>query len=458
MTFINRYKSQAQASVEDTQAKFVTGSIMRHVITMSLTASLGLIALFMVDLIDFYFISLLGQNNLAAAVWYAGTLLFFTTSISIGLSIAMGALISKSLGAKNIQDAQRYGIYISGFILAAALPIALWVYVFAWELVSLLWAEWETLSLAVMYLRIVIIGMPFMAFSMWLNSILRSQGEAKNSMLILLIASIVNGILDPILIFWFNLWLEGAAYATLASRAAMFVCALYFIQKNKFFSGCSYSLSWITWYLKPIIFIAIPAVLTNLATPIGNAYVTKSISSFWDSAVAGMSMIGRISPVAFAVVFALSWAIGPIIGQNLWANRCDRVRQTVYESIKFSTLYIIVISSILFIFRNKIVDIFSLTGEARELGILFLSALSWFFVFQAFVFISNAVFNNVGLAKNSTIINFMKATLFTMPFVYYGAIYYGAEWVLLWQSIGSICIWIIALYWCFKAISKKEIT
>lgn len=125
MTFINRYKNQAQASVEDTHAKFVTGSIMRHVITMSLTASLGLVALFMVDLIDFYFISLLGQNNLAAAVGYSGTLLFFTTSMSISLSIAMGALVSKSLGAKNIKEAQNYGIYISAFILVASLPIAL---------------------------------------------------------------------------------------------------------------------------------------------------------------------------------------------------------------------------------------------------------------------------------------------------------------------------------------------
>jgi hypothetical protein len=68
MTFINKYKHDATAVVEQQKAKFVQGSIMRHVITMSLTASIGLVALFLVDLIDFYFISLLGENNLAAAV------------------------------------------------------------------------------------------------------------------------------------------------------------------------------------------------------------------------------------------------------------------------------------------------------------------------------------------------------------------------------------------------------
>ncbi|MDC0505965.1 MATE family efflux transporter [Candidatus Gracilibacteria bacterium] len=456
MTFINRHKAQAEAVVEETHAKFVSGSIMKHVIVMSLTASLGLIALFFVDLLDFYFISLLGENNLAAAVGYAGTLLFFTTSVSIGLSIAMGALVSKSLGAKDKHKAQEYGVAVSLFILATSIPITIGVWFGAEYLVALLGASGETLELAVRYLKIVVLGMPLMSFSMGLNSILRAMGDAKNSMMILLLASIVNGILDPILIFGFNLGLDGAAFATLCSRLAMFLGAIYFIGKGDFFAGVKYNFSklWIT--LVPIVSIALPAILTNLATPIGNAYVTRAIAQFGDSAVAGMSMIGRISPVAFAVIFALSGAIGPIIGQNLGAKKCDRVKQTVVNSIQFSTLYILAISTVLFLFRNIIVDAFNLVGQARELGLLFLTILSWLFVFQAMVFVANAVFNNVGLAKKSTIINFLKATIFTMPFVYYGAQNYGASGVLYGQSIGSIFIGIIALWWCFRSINHVD--
>ncbi len=456
MTFINKHKAQAQAVVEDTHAKFVTWSIMRHVIVMSLTASLGLIALFFVDLLDFYFISLLGENNLAAAVWYAGTLLFFTTSVSIGLSIAMWALVSKSLWSQNKNQAQQYWVAVSLFILATSIPITLWVFFAAEYLVSLLWATGETLDLAVRYLKIVVLGMPLMSFSMGLNSILRAMGDAKNSMMILLLASIVNGILDPILIFGFNLWLDGAAFATLCSRLAMFLGALYFIKKWNFFVWVKYNFSKLSITLIPIISIALPAILTNLATPIWNAYVTRAIAEFWDSAVAGMSMIGRVSPVAFAVIFALSGAIGPIIWQNLWAKKCDRVKQIVISSIQFSTLYILGISTVLFLLRNIIVDAFSLTWQARELGILFLSILSWLFIFQAMVFVANAVFNNVWLAKNSTIINFLKATVFTMPFVYFWAQYYGAMGVLYGQAVGSIFIWIIALWWCFRSIDYVD--
>ena len=73
------------------QAKFVTGSTMRHVIVMTATGSIGLIAVFVVDALNLFYISLLGQQELAAAIGYAGTLLFFSTSIAIGLSIAATA-------------------------------------------------------------------------------------------------------------------------------------------------------------------------------------------------------------------------------------------------------------------------------------------------------------------------------------------------------------------------------
>ena len=81
------------------QAKFLTGNLFRHVTVMSLTAALGLVAVFAVDLIDMVFISMLGQDALAAAVGYAGAILFFTTSFGIGMAIAAGALVARALGS-----------------------------------------------------------------------------------------------------------------------------------------------------------------------------------------------------------------------------------------------------------------------------------------------------------------------------------------------------------------------
>jgi Na+-driven multidrug efflux pump len=81
------------------QAVFLKGSLLRHITVMSLTASVGLMAVFVVDFVDMIFISMLGKAELAVAVGYAGAILFFISSFGIGVAIAAGALVAKSLGA-----------------------------------------------------------------------------------------------------------------------------------------------------------------------------------------------------------------------------------------------------------------------------------------------------------------------------------------------------------------------
>lgn len=107
------------------QAKFLTGNLFQHVTVMSMTASLGLMAIFAVDFIDMIFIGMLGNSALAAAVGYAGAILFFTTSFSIGMAIAAGALVAKALGSGEEHMASRrattalfYGV-IFGALFAA---------------------------------------------------------------------------------------------------------------------------------------------------------------------------------------------------------------------------------------------------------------------------------------------------------------------------------------------------
>lgn len=93
------------------EAKFTTGRPMKHVAVMSLTVSIGLMAIFVVDFVDMLFISMIGQAELAAAIGYAGALLFFTTSFGIGFGIAAGALVSRALGEDNLAGARDITTY-----------------------------------------------------------------------------------------------------------------------------------------------------------------------------------------------------------------------------------------------------------------------------------------------------------------------------------------------------------
>ncbi len=112
-------------------AKFVQGSTMRHILVMSGAGSVGLMALFVVDLLDMLFISMLGQVELAAAVGFAGTLIFFSTSASIGTSIAMGALVSKSIGAKDFDRARLMSgsIMLTAFMISLVITIGMYMHI-----------------------------------------------------------------------------------------------------------------------------------------------------------------------------------------------------------------------------------------------------------------------------------------------------------------------------------------
>ena len=434
------------------QAKFLEGSLLRHITVMSVTSSLGFILLFVVDLIDMLFISMLGNAQLAAAVGFAGSILFFTTSAGIGLSIAAGSLIARSLGEGNEERAREYltHVMILGFIFAVALAALVWFNLRA--LVGLIGASGEAADFAVSYLQIIIPSMPILMLGIVAGAALRSHGAAFLSTTATLAAGVTNAVLDPIFIFGLDLGLDGAAYASVCARIAMAAVALWPIFKR--FGGLA-GLSWNSLMLdvKPIAAIAGPAILANIATPVGGAYVTRAAAEFGEGAVAGMAVIGRVTPIAFALIFAMSGAIGPIIGQNFGAKKFDRVRAAYNESIYFIVAYVVIAVGLLYLLRNPIADVFGIEGVGRDLIFLFCGPLSLAWIFNGIIFMSNASFNNLGHPFYSTWINWGRNTIGVVPFVYIGAQYWGAEGVLIGQMLGGVFIAIVA--WILAARTMR---
>lgn len=150
-------------------AKFTQGSTFSHIIYMSSTGAIGLTCLFLVDLFDLFYLSLLSEQHLAAAVGYAGTVAFFTTSISIGLSISMGALVSKALGQARRDKASSFVTNITLVTIFVSIIIMLLTWFNIRELLSLLGASGQTLELGVQYLQILVPSMPLMSISMALG-------------------------------------------------------------------------------------------------------------------------------------------------------------------------------------------------------------------------------------------------------------------------------------------------
>jgi Na+-driven multidrug efflux pump len=197
--------------------------------------------------------------------------------------------------------------------------------------------------------------------------------------------------------------------------------------------------------LAPMMAIAVPAVLTNLATPVANAYTMRIFSRFGEAVVAAFAIVDRLNPMAFGVLFALSAAVGPIMGQNLGAKLIARVRQVLTDCFTFAAIYVLVVSVFLRLAAPFIVELFHAQGETARL-VTFVCAYGgvlWFFL--GAIFVANAAFNNLGFPLVSTLFNWGRATLGTLPFVALGAARFGPEGGYLGLIIGSALFGILAV-------------
>ena len=299
---------------------------------------------------------------------------------------------------------------------------------------------------------IVIPALPFLVLAMGCSAALRGLGAGKSAMFITLGGALVNGVLDPILIFGLDMGVEGAATASAISRISMLAIGIYFLHSRyRFFIKVPFNQ--LSCHMREILKFAVPAIVTNQAAPFANAYIVASIAKYGDSAVAGFSIIGRIQPVAFGLVFALSGALGPIVGQNFGGKAYERIKRGVYFSYVFITVYVIAICLFMMAILPWLIDIFNASNEAAELLSLFVNLVALSFIFNGMVFVANAVFNNLGKPFYSSALNWAKATLGTIPFVYIGSDLMQAKGVLMGQAAGNLVFGLIsfvAVYWYMR--------
>jgi Na+-driven multidrug efflux pump len=189
--------------------------------------------------------------------------------------------------------------------------------------------------------------------------------------------------------------------------------------------------------------------LTNLATPVGAAFVTHSVAQFGASAVAGQVTIDRVTPVAFGLIYSLSGAVGPILSQKLGAKQYGRVREGLRASLWFMVVAVGAAWLLLGLMQGMLVRAFSLEGVSAGMVHFFCTWMAASFFFAGALFVANAAFNNLGKPLWSTGFNWARATLGTIPFAWWGA-HYGPIEVMAGQAFGTAIFGILALWSAFK--------
>ncbi|MEO0637163.1 MAG: MATE family efflux transporter [Pseudomonadota bacterium] len=446
----------AQAVKSQQSAKFLTGSMMGHVVTMTVTSSIGLMAIFAVDALNLFYIAQLGQQELAAAIGYAGTLQFFLISLAIGMAIATGATVAKALGQGVRERAANMAGASLIFVFVVMAVVSALTFPFLDIFVELIGARGRTADIAVGFLQIVVPSLPLLGLGMAFGGVLRALGDAQRAMYVTLLGGFIAAILDPLFIFGFEMGVNGAATSTVLSRAVLAAYGFWAVQsKHQLFALPDVA------HLKdafgPFWKIGVPAILTQLATPVGNAYVTQAFASYGDDAVAGWAVVGRLMPLAFGALFALSGAVGPIIGQNYGAGNRPRILAALRDAMIFTMIYVIVVWAILALFRGQIAAAFDATGQARELVELFCLFVAGTFFFNGALFVANAAFNNLGYAFYSTVFNWGRATIGVIPFVYLGGLWFGAAGVLVGWGLGAVVFGVAAVLVAFRTMRTMDL-
>ena len=426
---------------------------MRHVIIMTSTSAIGLMAVFFVDAISLYYISLLNDTAQTAAVGRASYIIAFLIGITIGMMIGASVLVARTLGANDTEKAYSYAgtaiiaVFLFNTVVAATFLLSID------QLLALLNAKGEALAHAKTYLYIILPSTPFFGIGVVAMGILRARGDAKRAMIITLAGGILVAVFDPVFIFWLGLEIKGAAIVVSSVRFGFAFLGLYYL------IGVHDMIRWPNYKrflsdLRELLKFSIPAVFTNIATPVGAFIIAQAITQYGDNAIAGQAVVDRLIPIAFGVIFALSGAVGPIIGQNAGAGHMERVRQTLIDGVKFNIIYILVAWMLLYLGRNLIINIYSASGDMALMIDLFCTIVAGSFFFNGLLFVTNAAFNNLGKPLWATALNWARQTVGVLPFIWVGA-YYGDLRGIAWGSaIGSVPFALLAVFLAFRLIRQ----
>ena len=441
--------------MSEPQGRFLTGSTMGHVVRMTATGAFGITFVFLVDAMNLFWLSQLGEPQLVAAVGFAYSIQFFSVSSGIGLMIAGTAIVSRSIGRGERREARgRAGASVA-FAALIQLFVASLVFGFRHELVALAGATGDTARLAARYLGMTVFSLVPMAIAMLNSGALRADGFGAKAMYVTLFSGCLLAILDPILILYMGLGLDGAAFGLVIFRFLLLGFSIYYaIYQERLVEMPS--LECLRGAVRPFMVIAVPTIATQMATPAGNYLLTMVMAQFGDDAVAAWAVVGRLTVLVFGGIFALSGAIGGIFGQNFGAGQFDRLRSTYRDALVFCAIYTLVAWVLLASAGRFVAAAFDLDGQGADVVRAFTLIGVGGFVFIGALFVSNAAFNNLGKPGRSTLLNWLNHGVLSWPIALGLSAVFGASGVIYGQAVAGVIAGAIAATWGWRYVLSLQ--
>lgn len=443
-----------------TNQDLLNGPVSITLKNMTIPMIFGMVLLMTFNLVDTFFVSLLGTQPLAA-ISFTFPITFTVISLSIGLGIGTSAVIAKTLGKGNTEDARNAATV--ALLITSIIVIILSVagYIFSDQIFTLLGAKPHLLPLIHDYMDLWFLGSVGLIGPMIGNAVLRASGDTHTPSIVMGSAGLINAILDPIFIFGFGpipaMGIQGAALATVIS----WIFGLAFITYVLAFQRKLIHLSLPEWSVVKksagqILQIGLPAAGANMLTPIAAAVMTAIVAGYGESAVAAFGVGSRIESIACLVVLAMSMTLPPFISQNFGAGNIERVEQAYNVSAKFVILWQIAIYAVLILISPLITSAFAKEQSVADIINLFMWILPLGYGLQGIVILTNSSFNALHKPMVALMLSIIRLFVFYVPLAYVGSIFFGLAGLFVGALLGNLFMALVSYYLFNKQFKNPE--
>ena len=433
---------------EVNKAKLLQGPVGKTLISLAMPMAFGIVAIILFTVVDTFYVGRLGAEQLAA-MGFTFPISYIVMSIAMGLSVGTSSTIARAIGEGHQLKVQRLATDGLGLAFVIVTCFSLIGLTNLNTIFSMIGAKGEILELISDYMIPWCLGVGLLVIPMVGNGALRATGDTKTPATIMVIAGIVNIVLDPFLIFGIGpfprLELQGAALATVVSWGVTFTASLWILGKREgmirlpIFDPKHTFDSW-----KQILHIGVPAAGANMMEPLSMAVITRMISEYGKEAVAAFGVGGRLEALSLIGIWALSMAMTPFVGQNFGAGNCDRVRAALRFGVKFSLVWGGVTFTVLYFLSGIIAPIFNDNKAVIASVILFLQIIPISYAMYGISTLVNSTFNALGKPLQASLVIILHLFVFVLPLAYLGSKVYGLKGIFVGITVGNAVVGIIA--------------
>ena len=450
-------KTAQRAQKQD--AKFVrmtTRPVGRLVTAMAIPSIVSMLVSGIYNLADTFFIGQINTQSVAA-LGIVFSYMVLVQSVAIFFGQGSGNYISRALGRREIGDAEEMAaVGLISSVLTGAILAAL-SFLFMRPILSLLGSTPTILPYASDYFSFILLGAPFIMGTFTLNNQMRHQGNAMLSMIGIVSGAVLNIILDPILIFVFDLGIRGAGMATAISQFIGF-CIMLGMTGRRGTLPLRLSLFKPTLRrYRDISAGGLPSLARQGLMSVSAICLNQLASHYGDEAIAAFSVVSRIMMLACAAMIGYGQGFQPVCGFNYGAGLFDRVRRAFWHSCSVSTIYCTLLAILGWIFADPLVALFRADdAEVIRIGSDVLRYQCYSFPLVGFITLANMYLQNIRKTVPAIIMASARQGIFFIPVLFAGHALWGFTGVEIAQMLADIGAFVFAVPFVLRALRQMD--